>query len=179
MAAGAICILALAAADIAYVNIIQAFFKCNLAGYVKCVQRCRRQMLHLVLREKTREMQRYIAAEICTDPPSQASDIIWLVIERRNKKIYHLNVHTHSNSIYKALLNRPNSSRTKLSVKIITHTFEVNTGSIGNFEQALPWFGITISGRNQHITHTGLLGQPGGIISIFVISNRVGICICD
>ena len=66
---------------------IDTLFECNLLSLPQCMDRSRRNILHLEVREEAAQVQRLAGKAVINNPPAHLTDHLQVIIHARNDEI--------------------------------------------------------------------------------------------
>ena len=87
---GTISVLTLVAGHVANVNIVQTYVLGYFPGLLQCSNRCRGEILQLILRIESSKMKRYIHSQIIPYPLAHGLYHLWIIIKGWNHEVGNL-----------------------------------------------------------------------------------------
>lgn len=175
MAVGAIGVLALFGSQVADVDEVETLFDGDSAGGFESFEGGGRQVLHLVSREETGEVQRDVSAEVRFDPAGKLANLFGFIVECGDDEVSDFEDDTGGGRVDKRPLNGGESAGADFAIELLCHTFQVDVGGIDDFEQLLPRFGVDIGGGYEDVAEIVLVSELSGVVGVLVIYDRVGI----
>lgn len=171
----AVGILAFDVGSIADVDKSYSFLLSDGTCHGQCGERRRRQLVHLVHREETAEMQRSILEIVREEPMAHPMQHGGIVVQGGDEQVGNLEPYSFVLEYLQGAKDGRQRAVAHLLVYVVAERFQVYIRRIDNFTELSQRSFVDISRRDDDIADTPFVGQASTIVRVFEEGEWLGI----